>query len=118
MHNNNASIGSGARSDVGGSAGSGVGEGAGSGVGGGVGEGAGGGVVASVGVGSGVTVPGMNSGYPCELGELGKPSVYENKKEFWGDDSISQGLKRASDAVGNSTRESIRESARKLGVSL
>ncbi len=60
--------------------------------------------------GDGVTVPGMSSGYPCEIGELGKPASYDNKKEFWGDDGVSQTFKR--------TADQIEYRARRLGVSL
>ena len=63
---------------------------------------------------SSVTVPGMNSGYSCDLGELGKPIATKNKKEFWGDDDVSQSFKRTSDLIQNSVQRSLRES----GVSL
>ncbi|RTL42429.1 MAG: hypothetical protein EKK48_10565 [Candidatus Melainabacteria bacterium] len=64
--------------------------------------------------GSNVIVPGMNSGYSCDLGELGKPIATKNKKEFWGDDDVSQSFKRTSDLIQNSVQRSLRES----GVSL
>lgn len=64
--------------------------------------------------GSNVVVPGMNSGYSCDLGELGKPIATKNKKEFWGDDDVSQSFKRTSDLIQNSVQRSLRES----GVSL
>ena len=51
---------------------------------------------------NGVTVPSISNGYSCDLGELGKHDSYENKKQFWGDDAVSQGLKGASEAVGHS----------------
>lgn len=64
--------------------------------------------------GNGVVVPGMNGGYSCDLGELGKSTVTNNKKEFWGDDDISQSFKRTSEQIEKSIQRSIRES----GVSL
>lgn len=64
--------------------------------------------------GSGVVVPGMNGGYSCDLGELGRSTVTNNKKEFWGDDDISQSFKRTSEQIEKSIQRSIRES----GVSL
>lgn len=48
-----------------------------------------------------MTVPGMSSGYSCDLGELGNQKVESPKKEFWGDDSVSQGFKQASDGAGH-----------------
>lgn len=51
---------------------------------------------------NGVTVPSMSNGYSCDLGELGKHESGENKKQFWGDDGVSQGFKGAADAVGHS----------------
>jgi hypothetical protein len=51
---------------------------------------------------NGVTVPSMNNGYPCDLGELGKHDGCENNKHFWGDDGVSQGFKGTADAVGHS----------------
>lgn len=52
---------------------------------------------------NGVAVPGVNqgvdSGYPCDLGELGKHETYDRSKSFWGDDQISKGFAGASSGL-------------------